>query len=603
VAVSADATPSPLRRLPCTGLWAPAAATAAFAVLCTGAAVRSSAAFDEPFHLAAGAAILSAGDYRVDAEQPPLPRVWAALPVLLAGARAQAHSPAFERGDTWTFGPEFFASLPDPERMLALARLANLLWVFLLMLVLWDWARKLYGSDAGMLVLALAVLEPNLLAHAGVVGNDFPVAVLLAATLRAAWMAGRRLTAGAVAQICLGFACALLAKNSALVAAPFVALWLGLRALRRESWDVAAGGRVHCLRTRGRRLAAAAAVVAAMGLCAWGGVWLAYGLRWAPTPSGAHLVLRAAAREVAAAPPLLRVLDRAEAAHLLPNAWVQGMIHSWHRTQVRRTYVLGEVGHAPRWYYFPLAFLAKTPLTLLALFALGLGVWLHGARALPAGAWLVPAWLAVFWAVAVRTPLQIGLRHVLPVYPAVLLVAGAAFAWGLRRLPRAAAAVPVLLLALETAAVHPNLLAYFNVAAGGPDRADRLLVDSNLDWGQGLVQLREWMGANGVGRVNLSYFGSVDPAVYGIDAVVLEGSPPAAGKPGPPELPGYVAVGVTNLRGLYLPDARRGLYSALLETEPVATPARAIRVYRVDSPRSSAVPPGRASGAARPPRP
>jgi hypothetical protein len=561
---------------------APLAAFVAFALLCTSASLRSSATYDEPYHLAAGAAVLALGDYRIDAEHPPLARVWAALPTVLAGTRPDPKDEAFARGDTWTFGPRFLAAQEGPERALLLARMMNLAWAFLLMFVLWDWARALRGELCGALVLGLAVLEPNLLAHAGVVGTDFPLAVLVTLTLRACWDAARRISTGAVLQLAVGFSAALLTKTSGLAVGPTALAWLLLRALRADRWEVALGPLVRTLRTRKARLGAVAAMAVAMVVVAWAGIWLAYGLRWAPTPGGPGIVLKATPEDLASAPAALRLLDRIEAAHLLPNAYVQGMIHSSRRMERRRTYLLGEVSDHASWLYFPLAFGAKTPLTLLLLFGLGLVACLRRPRALLDGEGLLLMWLALFGAAALRTNLQIGLRHVLPVYPAVILVAGAGVAWLLARLPRGAVAALLLALALEVGAVHPDLIAYFNVASGGPGRADRLLVDSNLDWGQGLVQLREWMAKGGVERINLSYFGSVDPAIYGVRAIPLEGSPPAAGAVRPPELPGYVAVGITNLRGEYLAPGRRGLYQDLLAREPVAVIAHAIRVYRVD---------------------
>jgi len=114
----------------------------------------------------------------------------------------------------------------------------------------------------------------------------------------------------------------------------------------------------------------------------------------------------------------------------------------------------------------------------------------------------------------------------------------------------------VLLLATETLAARPHFIPFFNVLAGGTKGGINLLSDSNLDWGQGLPVLRRWMAARGVEKVNLCYFGTADPAAYGISFVPLAGSyrfdVPGAGvvgyPPQRPELPGYVAIGATNLQ-------------------------------------------------------
>jgi len=202
-------------------------------------------------------------------------------------------------------------------------------------------------------------------------------------------------------------------------------------------------------------------------------------------------------------------------------------------------------------------------------------------------AWLLWLPIAVYAAATATRGLQIGHRHLLPLYPFLFLAAGEAaaalIAW---RLPVGAwlAGALGLWYAGGTLMQHPHHLAYFNELAGGPANGWRLLVDSNLDWGQDLKRLAEWTHANGVGKLKLSYFGSADPGYYGIDSEALPGytSPHAARitreiRPGD-----TVAVSATNLQGVYLDAEDRPLMERLRALRPVARIGYSIFVYRPD---------------------
>jgi hypothetical protein len=180
---------------------------------------------------------------------------------------------------------------------------------------------------------------------------------------------------------------------------------------------------------------------------------------------------------------------------------------------------------------------------------------------------------------------NIGLRHILPIYPFVLMVGSKAVEALFTRRVAAAVVMPAVALfaGFELWKVAPNYLAFFNQAAGGPLRGHHFLVDSNLDWGQDLKRLKIWMDRNGVRHVNLSYFGTADPAYYGINCTHLPGAPFfAADRVTEPLLPGYVAISVTNLHGPYFNERARDFYRPLLEEEtPDAIIGFSIYVYWV----------------------
>jgi hypothetical protein len=177
---------------------------------------------------------------------------------------------------------------------------------------------------------------------------------------------------------------------------------------------------------------------------------------------------------------------------------------------------------------------------------------------------------AVYLIVAVFAHFNIGERHILPVYPFVLLLSG--LVWTALRNSRVPAMLLLCLVVINAADVlrsSPGYLSYFNILVR-PQSAYRLLSDSNLDWGQGLLAARDYERAHPGEQIWLAYFGSVDPAIYGIRARPL----------GEDErVTGTVMVSATQLSGQFLKDPQG--YHWLLEKKPDAILDGALYVFRM----------------------
>jgi hypothetical protein len=273
---------------------------------------------------------------------------------------------------------------------------------------------------------------------------------------------------------------------------------------------------------------------------------------------------------------------------LLPNAYSQGFLLGQVKAQKRRGFLTGDYSLNGWWYFFPLAFLIKTPIFLILLFFGGIAVCaVRWRRFLDYNIYaLFP--LAAFLGAAMMMKLNIGVRHILPIQPFVLLLAGNVIAElyaSKQKSFHALLSTLGLLAFFEFALICPHYLAFFNQFVGGPRNGHEYLVDSNLDWGQDLKGLKNWMEKHKVQHINLSYFGTADPSYYKIDDTSLPGCPFFDERliKGP-QLPGFVAVSATNLRGVYLPEQLRDLYKNLLNTEPVAVIGYSIYVYQVDHP-------------------
>src|SRR5580704_14169801 len=205
----------------------------AFTALSVGSYTQESATYDEPKHLTAGYAALKLHDYRLDLESPPLVCLWAALPLMFTtGVTLDTNSVNWLNGDNTEFYREFLYKQNDADRLLYRARFMIVLLGLLLGVLLFSWARELYGLNPAICVLALYTLEPNLLAHASLVTTDLGVTCFFFGTIYFLWRATRNFRAGNLFGATTCFAAAMLAKFSALALIPITVSLLTAYMLR-----------------------------------------------------------------------------------------------------------------------------------------------------------------------------------------------------------------------------------------------------------------------------------------------------------------------------------------------------------------------------------
>jgi len=554
-------------RWPRIGLIAAVATLAVTYVAMTLTASRSkSVAFDELPHLTAGYIYWQKGDFRMQPENGVFPQRWAALPFLFTHpALPPPQDPDWQEADVWRLGYRFFNQLGnDPDSLLLQGRAMIALLGALTGILVFVWARRLFGSGGGLVAMILAVFCPALLAHGSIATSDMAfTCILLAATL-AVWELLHVVTALRLAAGLVTVALLFLTKMSAPL---FIAMAAGMVVIRlfsrRElSWRL---GRVRSLTTRREIAAAIAGLVAVHLLFAWGAVWAAYDFRYAASPQeaagGAHFLTTFTPDwGTNAAIQLLHLLNQ---ARLLPEAYLYGYEHVLQFARYRMTFFNGEYSFAGRMAFFPYAFLVKTPLSVFPLLLLAGWSVARGARAdhakvraiLYAIAPLLLL-LAVFGAAALTARLNIGHRHILPLYPPLYILAGAA--WPLAtdafvRWRKGAVLALVLLFVAESWAIRPDYLAYFNCLDGGPDQAWRHLVDSSLDWGMDLPALAQWVkheqSRHGAEQLYFAYFGTGAPEHYGLTFANLPGEPDWRTEKGFFVLgPGLYAVSATQLQ-------------------------------------------------------
>jgi hypothetical protein len=553
-----------------------AALIALHVVLATWGAVRNSVTFDENFHLPSGVMIAARGELRVSAVNPPLVKGLCGAAALAAGARLPAEA-ALRDGEQGVVGESFMRANADRyQRVFVAGRLVIVALAALLGLLVWRAARRLGGPRAGVLALAFYALAPEALAHAGLVTLDLATALAWLATAYAGAMffrTGR-----------WGWWWALAGAVSFAFLVRFTALLLGPVLLALAVLAVARGRARHPARVWIGLALLAPVVVVALDLGYLGRVSLEPLRAW---HFDSHLF-----RSLQAAAPWLRLP--------LPGTWVAGMDRQLIESQsgVTPAYVLGRLLPRAVWWYFPLAFLFKWPLGFLGALAA------RAARAL--ASWRAPGsrpraagrrGRADFVAVGALTVLgtgmflgnlDIGIRYLFPLLPFLCVWLGGLAAARVPGPPRAARAWAVAGLALallqgvETGLAAPWYLPFYNGPSGGPGGGDRLVNDSNVDWGQGLVALRDELAMRGIGKVYLAYHGTTDPGVYGIDYVPYLGGPVGAESDWM-AVSSYFYVGLTQrmMTSRGRTPAVQIDFHPLWSMRPVARPARCMYLFRL----------------------
>jgi hypothetical protein len=452
---------------------------------------------DEPTDVARGMEWLDNGSYVAGPAHPPLGPVAVALGIYLDGVRLSApyrqlldeaderlrrgdryESPWFEEtlsGEMYATGDGLLDSGGSYRRHLTLARAGVLPFFVLAAALVFAWTRRIAGGAAALAATLLFTSLPPVLAHAGLATTDMALTATATAALFAMseWLReptfGRTLTLGLTAGL------AVLSKLSALLFLPAgaVALLVMRAAVTRRSHSEAAGDAGVPL------VATALAVVTMLAV-----VWLGHRFSLAPLKYGIEQL-------------------------------------AYHASNGHPSILLGELRTNGWWYFFPFVIAVKTPLAFLFLAAAG--SLLLARRSWETGRWELAAPVAFAGAILLAclpSTIDVGVRHVLPVYPLLAVAAGAATAglWRSPRLrgvgPRFASALIAWHLASSTLA-HPDYLAYFNELV--PVHPESILNDSDLDWGQDLGRLADALRARGItDDVMIAGWSAVDLARYGL---------------------------------------------------------------------------------------
>lgn len=473
---------------------------------------RETQTWDEACHIFAGYRYWTRGDFAMNPEHPPLVKLVAAAPLLALHLTGPERKDLFSKEEDFISATQFVYS-QNAERILFLTRLAASLFCIALAIFVFATALEMFGQTAALIALALFVFEPNILAHGWEVTTDTGFSCLLLATVYAFYRYVKQPSTKRLLILGLAAGLALASKHSAILVFPILIvvavaeLWFRRRYTPAQVASSAGGIRIV------QALVAAAVIAIAI-------LWASYGFRLHPQrgiDAGPQVIAYAGRLDH----PLQRVLIvEATRWHLLPESYLYGLADVGFTADFSHSYIFGRVYPHGQWFYFPAAFLIKSTLSLLLLLLLvPFAIAFRGSRYRRELAFLIlPA--AIYFLVAVISTLNIGIRHILPVYPFLIILAG----WGATELIRAkrklvyAVAFVLAFGILSSLRVFPVYLAYANELWGGPANTYRYLSDSNVDWGQQLKSIKHYVDQRHVKNCWFAYFADVvaDPKYYGI---------------------------------------------------------------------------------------
>jgi Flp pilus assembly protein TadD len=566
-----------------------------FSLISIGSLRQKSPTVDEPIHLLSGYASLKWGDYRANPEHPPLAKLWAALPLLALDIK-DPRPTAIEweiipdtgphTTHTGSVAAKLFFVDNDAETLFFWAKLQFVLLALLLGFFIYRWSNELFGIEAALASLFLYCLDPNILAHSQIVHTDIAFSALFFIGTYFFWRALDKLTWSNLALTACFFGLAATTKYAYLA---MLAVWSALGILRTFSArpQECALGTPRVVASRREKALLLGGVFFCSLITTYCFIWAAYGFRFGALPGDARPLPMA--DELLTQARLRGLVSLLTQFHLFPEAWIYGQLFVLNNLQ-REAYLFGAYSDHGFWLYFPVAFAVKTPLPTLILF-LGTVIFWGTKKIDRAKVNFLLVAVAVYFSLAVLSRLSIGVRHILPIYPFLFALIGGTVGqlWRARTTVNRSAIIFLGLWCVWSAInIYPHFLAYFNELAGGARNGHRVLLDSNLDWGQDLKGLKAWMTQNEVKKIQFVYFGfhnDAEPRYFGIDAQFLPGSWVSADAMSNKfaDASDYLAISANHLFGRhYIRGERRvDFLKPFLSLSPTVIIGHSIYVYRI----------------------
>jgi hypothetical protein len=510
----------------------------------------NSITWDEDDHIYAGYMSWKHGDFGLNPEHPPLLKLLATAPLLHLPLKMPALQNRFFKLEAFLGGKEFLFQ-NDANSILFRARMAASLLSLLLMVLVFLATREMFGRVAAVVALGLLAFDPTVLAHGAVVGTDMALSCFLFAAIYAFYRYVKAPSAWRLIVAGVATGLALASKHSAILVFPMLLL-LGICEVLRRGGD---GKEVVAARSQ-RALRMAGALVL-LTLIAVGVLWAFYGFRYQARPAGLQLNPPLADYVQGLSRPRdIWVLKTAAHWRLLPESYIYGLADVRYMADFYSTYVLGRDYPKGQWFYFPVAFAVKSSLTFLIMLAIAVWAIASGRLRMWREILFLTIPPVVHFAVAMGSGMNIGVRHILPVYIFLAVLIAGASAKLVAENRRWVYLVVALLLfqAISVTRAYPAYLAYANELWGGPSQTHLLLSDSNADWGQQLKSTKHYLDQHGIKDCWFVYFaeGVVDDRYYGIPCKPLPtmdslwvGEPADA----PPAVDGVVLISAGDLSG------------------------------------------------------
>ena len=539
----------------------------------------NSATFDEPFHIYAGYLQWKHGYILLN---PPLITSFFTLPLLgmnlkeppitndPPGAGRTYDDLEFQGGKALVFQNETNA-------IMFRTRMTAMVFTVVLALLVFAAARDMFGVGAGLIALGLIAFDPTLMGHSALATLDAGNACFMFWAIYAFYRYVKSPTVWRLMGTSVIVGLALAAKHSAILLFPTMGVLAIIEVVWRGKLEPNAppvpAGR-HVL-----RLAIALAVIFAISMTI---LWGSYGFHYAPgdavpfnPPMQAQLGRVPSALEG-------RLLGEIDRLHLLPAPYTYAFANILSQAKSYTSYLMGVAYPHSVWFYFPITMLIKSSLTFLILLVISAGAVVIGAVRLSRGILYMGISAVVFMVFAVTGGMNIGVRHILPIYVFLSVpIAGAASSLIQRNRSWIYAVVTLLIFqAGSVLHAYPAYVSYTNEAFGGPANSYKYVSDSSSEWGQQLNAVKRYLDARGVKNCWFAYFDQaiVDFRSYGIPCTPLltaEYQTPDT----PPAIDGTALISAAVLSGFETGTGPLNPYGQFQKLKPVAIIDYGVFVY------------------------
>ncbi len=509
-----------------------------------------STTFDETMHIGAAYYYWKTGNITLNREQPPLVKIIAGIPLAFLDLN-------YPEGD-WSnkeqieFGKLFLYHMGnDLDLILLFSRVAVVALSLLLGSALFLFVSKIYGYESGIFALFLYVFEANIIAHSSVVTTDIAVTLFIFLTIFALWHFVRLPTYWNALPVALFFAIAQVSKFTALYLVPIFLVMIIFFIFRKF--------------LRFSDVLKLFAIIVIVSIFTINLFYLFQGTGKAFTE---NISADRIEKHIIDNPLSPLVLFAARMPIPLPENYMLGLSDAvLHDISGHSAFFLGEYSYYGWWYYFPVLFLLKVSIFLLIFIAISVytfyRVGLEKKDDQKLAEYMAIIFVFLFFAISAFSDINIGIRHVLPVFPFILFLCSKSIKYIKNKTP---IYILASLFALSSLFAAPHYISFFNEAIGNDGYLYAL--DSNYDWGQDLRGLSNYMKANGIESIKLKYFGTAEPDYYGIEYEQLECSAAT----------GTIAISAQHLQEVSSGD--RGCYGWLKSSVPIAR-IGSIFVYRL----------------------
>jgi len=477
----------------------------------------SSVTADEVPHIVAGYSYLTHRNYRLNPGHPPLIKDLAAIPLLFLDLNfSKEYLKDIVLASSWHLGVDFlYNSNNNADQILFWSRLPMILLLVFLGWFLFRWTKELADNKTALLVLTLFSFSSTFLAHGGLVTTDVGTTLgfVLAIYFYLRFLKNPTRKNTIFSGITLGTALLLKFFNAFLI--PFLGIiFLIFIFLKLKS-------KKELLKDYFKK-------TILIGLISISCIWIVYQF---------HLLNYPLEKQLEDIKFTLSFYPHAGFLNniclwLFENPFLRPFAHyllgfiiiysgvitsgNW------PTYLLGTISSQSFWYYFPVVYLIKVPLALHVLILIAFFVVLCALRKVSFKKWLkshftelsMLLFVIIYWGIALRSKSQIGIRHILPTFPFIYILVSIRIKSWLEKikivsLQKKAIFLILFLLtwySISSLSSFPYYLSYFNELVGGSRQGYKYVVDSNVDWGQDLKRLSNWVEKQGIEKIYIDYF-------------------------------------------------------------------------------------------------